>query len=116
MPRIPAEKIKKAFLQIRVSADQRDQIKEKARAMNTTVTDLILKSIDRVRPVRPQAKSAPEVIALEQARIRELAKIGNNLNQIARWCNTYKTSGEASEVLKHLVAIEHEIKAALDAH
>ena len=36
---------------------------------------------------------------VERQRTCELAKIGNNLNQIARWANTYKENAEAAEYL-----------------
>lgn len=113
MPKKSDGKIKTKFLQIRVSDDQREQIKEKARAMETTVTDLLLESLDRVKVRRPQGKPAPELVALKQRKIYELAKIGNNLNQIARWCNTQKSGADAVQVIQHLVAIEHELKKAM---
>ena len=43
---------------------------------------------------------------LERERTRELARIGSNLNQIARWANIHKENAEALEVVAHLVAIE----------
>ena len=46
---------------------------------------------------------------LERERTRELARIGSNLNQIARWANTYKEDAEVVEVVAHLVAIERAL-------
>ena len=43
---------------------------------------------------------------VERERTRELARIGSNLNQIARWANTHKGNAEVVEVIAHLVAIE----------
>ena len=88
MPRIPADRIKKVFIQIRVRKNQREEIREKARAMGTTVTDMILKSLDRITVKKLEAKPAPEIVALEQEKNRQLARIGNNLNQIAKKANT----------------------------
>ena len=34
---------------------------------------------------------------------------GSNLNQIARWANTYKDAAEAVEVIAHLAAIKREL-------
>lgn len=45
----------------------------------------------------------------EKRRLRELARIGANLNQLAKWANTYKRSAEALEVLTALAAIERTI-------
>ena len=45
----------------------------------------------------------------EQSRrefIRQVARIGNNLNQIARWANTYKGAAEATQVIASLARIE----------
>ena len=39
----------------------------------------------------------------------QIAGIGNNLNQIAGWANTYAETAEAVEVIAHLVAIERAI-------
>ena len=38
--------------------------------------------------------------------IRQVARIGNNLNQIARWANTYKGAAEATQVIASLAKIE----------
>ena len=47
----------------------------------------------------------------ERERTRELARIGANLNQIARWANTFKANAEAVEIVAHLVAIERALAA-----
>ena len=36
----------------------------------------------------------------------QVARIGNNLNQIARWANTYKGAAEATQVIAGLARIE----------
>ena len=41
----------------------------------------------------------------------EVERIGNNLNQIARWDNTHKTVAEAVEVIAHLVTVERALAA-----
>ena len=53
-----------------------------------------------------ERKRAREV---ERERTREIARLGNNLNQIARWANTHAETAEAGEVIAHLVAIERAI-------
>ena len=37
---------------------------------------------------------------------RQVARIGNNLNQIARWANTYKDAASATQVIASLTRIE----------
>ena len=43
--------------------------------------------------------------------IRQVARIGNNLNQIARWANTYKGAAEATQVIASLARIESALLA-----
>ena len=55
---------------------------------------------------------APLTVAhaeVERERTRELARIVANLNQIARWANTFKANAEAVEIVAHLVAIERAL-------
>ena len=42
---------------------------------------------------------------------RQVARIGNNLNQIARWANTYKGAAEATQVIASLTKIESALLA-----
>ncbi|MGB5632392.1 MAG: MobC family plasmid mobilization relaxosome protein [Waterburya sp.] len=41
----------------------------------------------------------------------QVARIGNNLNQIARWANTYKDDAEATQVISSLARIESALLA-----
>ena len=43
--------------------------------------------------------------------IRQVARIGNNLNQIARWANTYKDAASATQVIASLTRIESALLA-----
>lgn len=95
---------KSVFIQIRATPKEKEAIKKMAEDAGTSVTELILQSSKRVRPWSPRDKK------LEKEKIRELARIGTNLNQIARWCNTYKSGAETLQVLVHLRAIEEELK------
>lgn len=98
---------KSKYLQIRISDADKKKIQELADESGRTMTELITQAISRVRPWTAADKK------VEQARTRELARIGNNLNQISRWANTYKDKAAAVEVIQHLVSIEHELKKAL---
>ena len=50
-------------------------------------------------------------LAIESERIRQIARIGNNLNQLARWANTHRTAAEAVTVIAHLVSFERSLLA-----
>ncbi len=47
--------------------------------------------------------------------IAAINRCGNNLNQIAHWCNTYKSSADTAQVLTHLIKIERMVKGLKDA-
>ena len=59
---------------------------------------------------RTRTWTAP-ALAIESERIRQVARIGNNLNQLARWANTHKTAAEAITVIAHLVSFERSLLA-----
>ena len=48
---------------------------------------------------------------VERKRTRQVSRIGNNLNQIARWANTHKGAVEAVEVIAHLIAVKRALSA-----
>ena len=93
------------WVKIRASEAERAEWHAKARSAGLTLSDLVRRSVGRVRP---WTVAHAEV---ERERTRELARIGANLNQIARWANTFKANAEAVEIVAHLVAIERALAA-----
>jgi hypothetical protein len=59
-------------------------------------------SLERKPKPVPVKRVDPEMI-------RELGRIGNNLNQVARWANYYKADADAEQVLAVLLAIERDL-------
>ena len=86
---------------IRVHPEERDLLKLNAGLHGMSVSDYVRQTCLGLR-----LRRTPE----EKRRLRELARIGSNLNQIARWANTYKESLEAVEVLAALTRLETKIK------
>lgn len=80
----------------------------KAHAAGLSISELVRQAMSRVRI----SHVGDRAIAIE--RTRQIAKIGNNLNQIARWVNSYKTTADSVEVVTHLVAIEQALMALSD--
>ena len=75
----------------------------KAHAAGLSISELVRQAMNRVRISHIGDR------ALQIERTRQIAKIGNNLNQIARWVNRYKTTADTVEVVTHLVAIEQAL-------
>ena len=89
-----------AWIKMRVTPDEKKLIESKASAQGQTVTDFL-----RQRALDFRLRQSP----LEKERIRHLARIGSNMNQIARWANTYKKRAEAVEVITRLILLEREL-------
>ena len=93
------------WVKIRAIEAERAEWHAKARSAGLTLSDLVRRSVGRVRT---WTVAHAEV---ERERTRQVARIGTNLNQIARWANTYASEAEVGEVVAHLVAIERALAA-----
>jgi hypothetical protein len=94
-------KTARAFsLRIRLYAEERDLLRLNAGIQGLSISDYI-----RQCCLNFHIRKNP----LEKERLRQLARIGANLNQIAKWANTYKRAVEAVEVLTALASLEREI-------
>ena len=86
---------------IRVCPEERDLLKLNAGLHGMSVSDYVRQTCLGLR-----LRRTPE----EKRRLRELSRIGSNLNQLARWANTYKESLEAVEVIAALTSLETQIE------
>ena len=59
---------------------------------------------------RTRTWTAP-ALAIERERVRQIARIGNNLNQPARWANTHTSAVDAVAVIANLVSFERSLLA-----
>ncbi len=89
---------------IRLTDEERLEWETKAKMAGVNLSTLIREAMGRVRVWSAKDRN------LEQERSREIARIGNNLNQIARWVNRYRTAREAVELFPYLAAIERALK------
>lgn len=94
------------WVHVKVTDQERAGWQAQAEAAGLTLADLIRQRLGEARPVgrdqvrrRAARRADPELLAA-------LGRIGSNLNQIARWANTYKGKAEAVQVLAALVSIE----------
>ena len=78
----------------------------KAAAAGVSLSELLRQAMARTQTWTAPARE------VERARTRQIARIGSNLNQIARWAHTHVDDDLAVvEVLAHLVAIERALTA-----
>lgn len=92
-----------AIAHCRLTEPELCEWREKAARAGVSLSELMRASMSRTR-----TWTAPALSAVRE-RTRELARMGSNLNQIARWANTHKGAADAAEVIAHLVAIEQAL-------
>lgn len=90
---------------IRLTDEEKLDWELKASSAGLSTSQLVREAMGRVRVLNVSDR------AIQKERTRQIAKIGNNLNQIARWANTYITNIDALEVISYLAAIEKALLA-----
>ena len=104
MPRRAASR-RTVIAHARVTPAELAEWNAKAAAAGVTLSELLRQAMSRT-----QTWTAPSM-EVERERTRQVARIGSNLNQIARWANTHLDGLAPVEVIAHLVAIERELAA-----
>jgi len=90
-------------IEVRCSDQEQAAWRSKAEAAGLSLSEMVRAALDAARV--PDRAAADALANLT----RQVARIGNNLNQIAAWANTNKSSGEAVQIISHLAAIEKEL-------
>ncbi|WP_419783109.1 plasmid mobilization protein [Maridesulfovibrio sp.] len=88
-------------LSMRVSSKDKELILAMAAESGMSMADFVRVRLGQTRVRRSK---------IEREKLLHLARIGNNLNQIARWANTHKSSADALLILAELTSIEQELK------
>ena len=89
----------------RVTPAEHAAWQDKAAAAGVSPSALLRQAMSRTR-----TWTAP-ALAIERERTRQIARIGNNLNQLARWANTHAGAVEGVAVIANLVSFERSLLA-----
>ena len=96
-----------ATVRLRLKPAEQADWQAQAEAEGITLSDLIRKRMGSARPTGIEPKRQRRTgRKADPALLAALGRVGNNLNQVAKWANTYKTDAEARQVLAALVSIE----------
>ena len=98
-----AEGHRTVMVAARVTPAEHAAWREKAAAAGVSPSVLLREAMARTHTWTASAR------AVERERTRQIARIGNNLNQLVRWVNTHRTAAEAVSVIAHLVSFEHSL-------
>ena len=88
---------------LRVTQSEKLAWQAKADLVGMTLSNLIRQAISRTKTWTAADKS------LVKEQTRQIARIGNNLNQIAKWANTYKSTAEAVQIIQALRLVEQSL-------
>lgn len=92
-------------IRVRVSEEEYAQLMQKGEAVGS-MSALLRDHLGKVA-IRHRDE--------ERQRLAMLNRINANLNQIAKWCNTYKGDADARQVNGYLAGIRQGIHRLLDA-
>lgn len=103
--------IRDKWVNVKVTEEERESWKALADSQGYSVADFfrLLFANAADEPSQLHKKQRRKTRKADPELLRELAKIGNNLNQIARWANTYKSDADAIQVVQALIAIERAL-------
>jgi len=106
----PEAKKKSIWLKLRATDEERGRWQGIAENKGVSLSELMRSSLDgmRLRKRRELPTVAPELL-------RELARIGNNLNQLAHAANRRQPL-ESAALLIRLIEIDRELAAIRAAH
>lgn len=89
------------WINLRVTPEEKKIIASEAENKGMSTCDFVRQKLGKQR-VRKTKR--------EREKLLHVARIGNNLNQLARWANTYKSNADSILILVELSAVEKELK------
>jgi hypothetical protein len=102
------------WIHIRVTDEERAAWQSLARAHQLTLAALIRSKMGEPQPTGRLPKRRKYYChQADPFLIHQLARIGNNLNQVGKWGNTYKKSIEAVRICTLLIAIHRDLAQLL---
>lgn len=94
------------WVKIRTTPDQKAAWFAKAEARGITFSALARQALDGVVVRR---RRGPRHV--DSQLLRQLSRVGNNLNQLARWANRDQRYADRLAIISQLVGIERELQA-----
>lgn len=107
-PEQPGRENREKWVHVKLTDAERRAWKSMAADSKLTVADLIRQRMATKIEGREPQKKRPTRRA-DPRMIQSVGRVGSNLNQIARWANTYGGAADAAQILAALVAIDEQI-------
>ena len=103
--------MREKWIHVRLSEEERAAWQVMAKAEKLTVADLIRKRMGESRTVDREPKRTRAARRADPELIQSMGRVGSNLNQLARWANTYGGAADAAHVIKCLLAIDQTLSS-----
>ena len=101
-----------SIVNLRLSAEEKALWQHQAADAGLTLADFLRKKTDGAEStnIEPRKKRRPfKQIDADQELLRGIARLNSNLNQIAKWANTFKDAVDAASVISELIIIDENI-------
>lgn len=98
-----------SWLKIRITPEEKAALKTTAKSQGLTLADFVRQQVGQTTPVGRGPKKAANFRQADPLLLANIGRVGSNLNQIARWANSFKSAADASAILTALVAIEQAL-------
>ena len=101
--------MKSKWMNVRMTPDEWAAVKKQADELGLSVSDFV-----RVRILVGVKENKKEYRKKNKKECRELAeeiaRVGNNINQLARWANTYKSAADGAQAIRLFAMAVNELK------
>ena len=109
-------------LSVRMSPDEWASLKEHAEASGMVMSDFVRAlvgarigvSAGKENKKEHRKKNKKEYREKDEKKCREvaaqIARVGNNINQLAKWANTYKSAADGAQAIRLFAAALNELK------
>lgn len=99
-----------SWVNLKVTAAQRDEWHRLAELQGLSLSDLIRQRMGDPALAEPRRRAR----RADPALVAAVARVGNNLNQVAKWANAYGPRASVVEVLAVLAAIDRRLRALIE--
>jgi hypothetical protein len=97
------------WVKVKVWQHERDAWYRAADVEGLSLADLIRQRMGDARLSLERKPKPVPVKRVDPELIRQIARVGANVNQVARWANLYKSEADAEQVLFALLKIERDL-------
>jgi hypothetical protein len=97
------------WVHVKLSADERNLWHELAADAGVSLADFVRMRVGEAKLTRRLPQKKQPVKRVDPELIRQIARVGANVNQVARWANLYKSEADAEQVLFALLKIERDL-------